>query len=666
MAASLQAQIEEELAGTPELAEFKRRSQPFDPDDYPKPEQQDIMSELERLRTDLAHFHTSIRDARDVRFLRDVMPDKWAKELEIGPNQHIHSRLGHNMILRIVAMATRNPPKFRIDPGGKSEKDQDRARKQTRWCDNLWPNFERAQAKRRAVIDSQCADGLGILEIYRTGSYDKLDVEAQPDEPSREYMRRTEQQYIGASSPYGVRQVDVLAAFWDWDGLEGDPVPVCIFEEDVAEAPMSKVLRSRLSPEKFQEWQAHRIKGATAQPHFNNTGKERPSRYVKKVTYYDRRWYACIVDGVIVDGPTEHGMGFVPVVFYEGMTTGSTNRSERYQGVFWGMEDLEKAINWLTTLDLDNAFTLSKPKIAITQPMNSGEAQRAVTRAPEKVEPISFRNGQVPRLRPGEVPVNLTETFKGFDTSPIRAWIMQLIQISGLNPVAQGESPGSDPAGYAVNALQSAAQANYEVLLDNAARGDADLANKMRKCVRNLGQPWYLTAPMGGRKKSGTAWLGLNPDDVDDTPARATIDPLSDVNRIAVQETKRQANKEGFISRWRVQESYGVEDYDMEDEDILEDTMEAELGRLAIEEAKMAIMEAQGQPMGAPSGLVDQNGQPLPPSGAPTSNTAGGATPAPLNPPTVGPMGAKPGPASQPGTEAGFDRGARPPNAGSV
>lgn len=667
----LTAAIEAELEGTPELRELQREQFPFDPEDYPEPTQADIESYLEVLRTDFSVWHAAVREQRKVRFLKDRMPEKWAKSLEIGPDQHVHSRLGHNMVMRVVANATRNPPKYRVPPSDGKDKDQDRAQKQTRWLNNVWPAFERAKAKRRAVIDNQGGDGLGVIEIYRTGSYNGLDLERRDGEGDGAYLKRTEPLYKGARAPYGIRNVDPLSVFWDEDGTDDDPVCMAYIEEEVAAAPLWRALKRAKGPDEYAKFQEQRTRGKPGQPVYHNSN-ERPSNTVRCIRYYDRRWYAYIVDGVMCDGPTEHGMGFVPLVFYEGMTTGSPNRSERYQGVFWGMSDLELAINWLTTLEIDNAFTLSKPKIAITIPLSSTEAQRHIGSGSQAPKPVDFSGGKVPRLRPGEVPVNLTETFRGHDTAPVRQWLMQLVQISGLNPIAQGESPGSDPAGYAINALQSAAQANYEVLLDNAARGDAALGNKLRALIkRDLKQPWYLTAPMGARRTPGTAWLGLGPDDVDDTPCEVTIDPLSDVNRIAVQQAKRQGNKEGYIARWHVQEAYGIDDYELEDEDILEDTMEAELGRMAIEEAKITILEAQMMQQPQPSGLVDQFGNPLPAStqGPPQ---AAGATPAPPQPPTVGgdaggasaaPFQTQPGAAAQSSSSAlaGFDRGQRPP-----
>lgn len=642
---------------------MRRRAGP-DERAYPRPEPQEILAELERQRTRFAAFHDGIHRGRQVRFLQDEMPAKWAAALEIDRRSHIHSRIGHNMVQRIVALATRNPPRYQVPTAGGSEREEDRARKQERWLNNLWPNIERSKAVRRALIDNQVGDGLGVLEIYRTHSYADLDTARYDGESDRAYLRRTEELYMAAASPYGVRVVDPAAYYWVEDGNHEDPVCMAWIEEELPEPVVYNALLRRLGETGLRDWMAMRLTGVSGDSAYRRRSTSIST--VRSVRYYDRRWFVYLLDGVPVEGPTEHRFGFVPVIHYEGMTSGSPILHERYQGAFWGLHEMESTLNWLLTLQVDNAFVLSKPKIAITQPqpLPGGLPMPSVPS-----EPVDFSGGKVPRLRPGEVPVNLTETFRGHDVQPLVNQLMQLIQLSGLNPIAQGESPGSDPAGYAVNALQAAAQANYEVLLDNAARGDADLGNKLRRLIRDdLRQPWYLTAPLR-RGQRGTAWAGLGPDDITDVPCIVTIDALADVNRIALQQTLRQANKEGYISRERVQEAYAVDDPELENDRILMDAAEAELARLALEEAKAIVYGRQQQATGQGPGLVDQFGNPL--STEQGMPRAAGATPAPPQPPSVGgaatqgsqaPFGERGGPAAMPGqtARAGQDQGRRP------
>lgn len=671
--------LERALADEPELLKMVDRANlPIDPDDYPKPDLEFLTEEHERLKAEWQPFHDLIRAQRVGRFLKDKIPEKWSRQLEIGEDQYVRSRLAHNMILRITALATQNPPRYAVKPSGDKDADEARAKKQAQWLNGLWPSIERARAKRRELIDNQCGDGLGILEIYRTGKYDSITTDEYEDESAPAYKKRMRSQWQRAGDPYAIRRVDPLSSVFDEDLDEDDPTCTWFIEEVVSLPALNRKLRGTMSAEEHEKWRNHELRKRSGSP---TGGTFSPGETATCVRYYDRRWTAYMVDGYMVEEPQEHGLGFVPIVVYEGMTTGSPDRTERYQGVFWGMFDLEQAVNWLTTLDVDNAFVLSKPKLVVTTPLNASEQSRLIQpNALPASAPVDFSGGKAPRLRPGEQIQNLTENFRGHDTGPVVARIMQLIQVSGLNPVAQGESPGSDPAGYAINALQSAAQSNYEVILDNASRGDSQLGNKLRAIIkRELRQPWYLSSlSRRGGRKGGQAWLALEPDDVDDVNCTSVIDPLGAVNRMAIQQALRQGNKEGFVARWRVQEAYGVEDYDMEDDDIAEDALDSELLRMAIEFTKSAILQVE-QGQNPELGLVDAQGNPLGPSGGPggqePQQTANGAQPAPISPPSVGGPAAaasaggfetRPGPAAQSAqtARAGFDQGRRPPGVG--
>ncbi|MFN0145094.1 MAG: hypothetical protein ACKVT1_01175, partial [Dehalococcoidia bacterium] len=640
---------------------------------YPKPAVADILSGLHTQRLDFTAFHDQIREYRNDRYRRTEMPKRWRDELTIGDREHVHSRLGHNMIMRVAAMLTRNPPQFHLEPTGDSEEAEERAKRQERWANNLWPALEQREPKRRRVIDNQVGDGLGIVEIYRTGAYSKLDLKRSESESAAQYLRRTETAYRSAGHPYNIRVIDPLSFFWEQDG---DEICRAWVEQEVARATIEPRLRRQLGEPQFQEWKARAYLAKEGMAKYD-TGRDRPADTVSVIRYVDKGWSALLVDGAFVTEPEPNAIGVVPFVLYEGMSTGSPNRSERFQGVFWGMAELERAVDWLATLELDNGFVLSRPKLVIYRENDTtGGVDRTLlgTKAQPNGEPIDFKGGNVPTLGPGERIVNVTEQFKAHDTRGLRAELMQLIQISGLNPIAQGESPGSDPAGYAINALQSAAQSMYEILSDNGARGDALVFTILRLLIRDeLKQPWGLSSSRGSSRASRAEWLTLGPDDVDDSPPTVKIDPLSDVNRIAVQQALRQGNQEGYISRWRVQQDgYGVQDPDAEDEEIAQDNMKAKLLTLAIDEAMTQVL-ALGQQAAPGPGLVDQFGQPMPSSqGAPVAN---GGAPAPVQPPTVGgaasgassaPFQPGPGPASQqPMTAlAGQDRGQRPPGVG--
>jgi hypothetical protein len=301
------------------------------------------------------------------------------------------------------------------------------------------------------------------------------------------------------------------------------------------------------------------------------------------------------------------------------------------------------------TLDVDNRFTTARPKPVIQSPPS---ASRATSDPTGKPRTLDLSGDAVPYLDPGQVIVDAFEHLRPQGNHEMVSSILGLYQRSGLNPIASGESPGADPAGYTVNSLTQAAQSQYEILLDNFARTLGNIVDFARLVIRDtIKEKVYLSVPMADAKQGGTEWLALGPEDVDETPSVVVIDPLSDANRISVRQSLEQGNKEGFVSHRRVQsDGYGIDDPDAEDDDIAVDSAMADLLEMAKEEAKSRIYGRQ-QPQ-QPSGLVDQNGNPLPPSGQqPTQN---GAQPAQPQPPSVGGQMAaasqgfpKPGPAPQ-------------------
>lgn len=649
-------EIAAELAGTPEESEYRRRLDGEFKRRWPKPTKEDVLEEHTRLQEDAQESWESIREHREMRFGKDVTPEALQRRLIGGTKgtERIRSRLSHNEIMRVTALASRNPPKFHIPVASGDPKDAKRAQAQERWCNNLWPMLERIarQPLRRLVLDHSGGDGYVGVEIYRTKNYDHIGTALTPGESGAAHKKRLEREYAQAGSPYCVRIVDPMALLWDYDD-EG--TYIAIVAERRPLAPVRKALKAKMTDDEFAHWKATR--GGYGATGLMEAGSEVAHMGdVEILRYYDRRWYVEIVDGAMIGEPVEHAFGFVPMVIYEGLPVATPNRSQRYQGVTWHMIDLERALNDLLTLEYDNAIALAKPKLAITQHMDA----RAIDMlGGGDAPPVDFTNPDiVPRLRPGEMPVNLTETFAAHPTDRLRNELKVLWQMSGLNPIAQGESPGSDPAGYTVNTLTASAQSPYEAWLDNVARGDQQLADMFRMLVRDdLRQPWY-NAIHSARIGERPTLAALRPDDVDDIPCEVTIDSLADVNRIAMQQSLRQANAEGYIARRRVQvKGFGVEDPELENEEIIEDKMEAELVLLAIEEAKAEVFATSALAAQQQMQTTGPGGQPLP--------ATQGAQPAPLNPPAVGPTGGGGGPALEPQTaSAGQGRGYAPPGVG--
>src|SRR5690606_31894844 len=156
---------------------------------------------IERLVTDDASYHTDIVANREVRFLHDKLPEKYQRSNKDG--RRFYSRLSNNEILRVTAMQTRNPYKFRVPPRGNGKRARDRAQKQTRWGNQLFPAMERAVGKalRRIAVDAQNSDGRAAFLVYLTDAYDNVDFEQAENEADKDYEERLEGDLVEAGPP---------------------------------------------------------------------------------------------------------------------------------------------------------------------------------------------------------------------------------------------------------------------------------------------------------------------------------------------------------------------------------------------------------------------------------------------------------------------------------
>lgn len=602
---------------------------------YPEPELADIQREKTDLEADFSTYHELVNENRDLRYQRDTLPEKWQQHLKDG--RRVRTRLTHNEIMRVVASQTRNPPRVHYDPAGSGPKARERAEKRSRWMDELLPTFERLSPRplRRRYSDAQASDGLGVVELVLTDAYEKLDTSKrrtvtnpetgdEEEESDKAYLERTEEELKAAGFPLRLRHRDCLSVLWREDD-EG----VCklLFTERKAYREVYAELRKTKSQEQLAQLRLPRPAdpGTPAAA----TAPQELRGEVECITYYDRRWYAYVVEGRIADGPREHKMPGVPAFLFHGMVTSSPNMSEMLQGVTWGMSGIELALNDLLTLGTDTAFAYSKPRIAVKTPADG----RLLMGQDKKPRVLDFSDpSRVEQLNPGQEITDATAGFKPNLPRDVMDTLMGLWQRSGLNPIAQGESPGADPAGYTVNSLMGAAQAMYEVLLDNEARTWGRICDFVGLVIRDtLQEAVYLSVPVSeqGRRGQRREWLRLGPEDIDDTNAIVTIDPLSDANRLAIRQSLTQGYKDKIVPRREVQEKgYGAEDADAWDEEIIEDAAIDQLSALLIEVAKQRVFGIASPPP-EQQVIYGPKGEVI--SGAP------GATPAPPNPSTVGP-----------------------------
>lgn len=645
---------------TEELARLRReRTEELDAC-YPEPDAGAIQRFYERVRSEDATWNESIRNARELRFMKDELPEKYKRASKDG--RRFRTRLSDNEVLRTASIQCRNDYKVKVPAAGASEKALQQSQKQSRWCQQLRQALERKAGKplRRIFVDNQHGDGIGAIEFFLTDAYDRLGLEQRGEEESnRDYLKRTEEQLKRAGMPFGIRPIDKLALFYqeDEDGVSRAVIVERKLRDDwMAEDRLRKLRKSRQRnvDEDGNPIPDPHVAGAPV----DAASSESTGDTVECIRYYDRRWYAYMVEGKLIDCD-EHQLPDCPIILIPGIPTGSPNKSEALQGVTWGMYEMERFLNDILTREWDNAFRFQNPKVVITTPQDGTLMYEDEARTRPTV--LKLDDPEIAQLNPGQQIQNITQGWQSYDTSKVVGVALQMFERSGLNPIASGESPGADPAGYTVNSLQGAAQNLYEVLLDNEARAWEKLCDLARLTVRDtLNETVYLSVPMADNKEGGTEWLALSPDDVDETPTVVYIDPLSDANRLSIRQSLMEGNAKGYIPREMVQrEGFGIEDPRAADKEIAIDAVKMQLLGMAVQEAMMRVQIAQ-QPQMSP--LVDQNGQPMPAS----NPQANGGAPALPQPPTVGAANTQ---ASQGGGGAGFasranagqDRGYRPP-----
>lgn len=603
----------------------------------PKPTVGDIMSGYRQEHSRLNEWRRWAMRERERRTERDETPLHMIRDMKDG--RRFYSKFTDNEINRVVALQTQNPPKAIVPSAGNTATARKNAQIETRWVNQILPTCERVAANpiRRRVVDCQNEIGRAAYELYMTDSYDDVDTERRPIEDpatgevrletAKEANDRLDGEIQSRRPPFGVRYVDGLSLYYRPDDrgvrrawiVEKKPYD----DIDADLRTRGKSLGDYGVPDP----------GAEGWPEETPT----PVPTCTTIRYYDRRWYAYIVDGVAVDGPREHMLSCgVPVFPVLGMVTGNPDAQYAARGICWGMESIELGIDDLMTIALDNARTYRKPKFIIETPLTGDIARDPATGKPIVLD-LSNPNS-VEQMVAGQKLVNVLQGWNPYEQQGLVGQLQQLWVRNGLNPVVQGESPGAATAGYTVNALQGGSTREYENNLENEATALAKLFDAARLVVRDtIGERTFLAAPMK-EDNTGVEWLGLAPDQVTETPCIVEIDPTSEANRLAKRQSLMQGNKEGFIKRSRVQsEGFAIDDTDAEDDAIAIDLAVQQLAQLALQDAMSTVrgMNQQQPQMG--SGLVDQHGNPLPPSGGPP-------------PPQPPPVGAGLAAASQQGT----------------
>lgn len=558
-----------------------------------------------------------INGVRDVRYHRDQLPPKWQDQLE-GATR-IRSNLSNTEIGNARGLLGRNPIKVSIPPIGSLSNAVERANHEQRWCDSLPAALERETGHPliQEVDDALVEGGICAVEVYLTDAYDGIDFNQTKatgdlagdalEETDAEYASRVEAELMTCGLPFGVRPVDPLSLLFDRDqygvyvAVVSERKPYRVVFDDIRKKMTPKQFKSRNYPEPWSEGVAERYTDYTGEG------------MVLTRKYYDRRWYVYMVGSEIVE-VKEHGMPGVPVLIGYGWVTSSPTLGEKYQGVTWGMVGLERALNDRLTLDFDVQVTYSRPLPYIESAVG---AQMIMEQGTNRAKVLDLTRGVI-QLNPGQQLKDATASFKVQRTEGLDI-LMGLFTRSGMNPVAQGESPGTDPSGYAINALQNSAQSRYKPFMDGKQRFWGNVFDFVRLVVRDVvAEDVYITAPMDdANPNSGLEWMKYGPDDVTETPCTVYVDPLDDTNRAAIAAWLGNGVDRGLVPEEELMKrGYGAQSTSEWYRAIDLDAIRRALRSRAVQETLATIdAEAQAQQGTVPQ-LLGPDGQPLPPSTA--------------------------------------------------
>lgn len=572
---------------------------------FPQPELSDIMVIRNRLRERFSKKHNEIKRIREQRYLHDNLATKMQKEMRYG--DRYHSGLTFNEIRLVAGLLTTNRPEFEVLPSGAGTKAAERADQQTRWGNEWLPAMEREFG----AIYYPAADALAeanycAFHLYITGNYDGVDrdLDRREDETPTHYRNRQQRLLVQIGAPIGLTVPDSLAVLYDLDEH------VVMFDERKSRRQVYKWITDNLGAEEAEEWRNPRIgtAGVNAQE-----GTLNDSDSAECLTYYDDRWVAYTVNGIMVREAEEHGFARNPVVIMEGYVSGSRVLEERLAGMVFGQLDDELFINRYLTVHWDITQRTQVPLI-MYQTTGDPRARELVDGHGNPLN-IGMEAGTV--IPAGYQLVDAMKDFRPKDIDPILGILDANYRRKGLNPVAQGEAPGADPSGFALSFMAGHAERPYEVLEESLARGFGEAYDIVRTAIRDhpdITAPWYLSAVVKDNKKGGTEWLRLGEDDIDETPSRVTIDASSASSLAARVQVLYNGVQRGYVPRRHLQtKGYKLPDPTAADAEIRMDRWELKTEGLAQEQALRELAVEFGPPPGPTpgSGIVGPDGQPI-------------------------------------------------------
>lgn len=524
--------------------------------------------------------YTGLTGLRKLRYGQDTTSEKLYRRL--SNDVRVRSMQSHNLIFKVRSLLSRNPMQVSVPAESGSGPAIDRATKETRWANELQKAFARRGTFNpfQESDDAQC-EAFGGWVFFLRDAWDTIDMEpGEGDEdesgkPTKGYEERIGKEKRERGLPFGIRALDPLSTLID-PTEDGEGINAVIIVERKRARPLLEKLRSK------GEDIAERVKAGA----FGGSGFDPNSvdGEFETIQYFDPCWYAYIVEGTEVE-VTKHGLPGVPVFPAWGFITSARNMGDKFQGVSYALQMTEAIANDVLTQEVDSRLTYNRVKLI-------GEAEAGVNEPDEEVLDIQGPDAKL--LPPGYA---LKDAFAGFRSSAVDPAIQTMLGLGAQQSapsVMSGQSPSGDASGYSLNLLTQNAIGPYSPLLDNKATAWGNLVDFIRKTVKyTLRESVPLPiAHTGENGETTVEWLELAPDDISDIPCIVSVDPTSDLEKIAISKWLLEGVNGGYVPPRILQEQgYGSKDASAWDEEIIRAQAKRMYGQSLVQLAYQELMQ---------------------------------------------------------------------------
>lgn len=587
LAGSVRDDIEEELKrqgamledfdSLPESEEAEIEENPFGHLEkyYPKPTASDVTSLRDWLQEYYRPLHegrqlyatnenregqayTGIVGLRKLRYGQDTTSDKLYRRL--SNDVRVRSMQSHNLIFKVRSLLSRNPIQVSVPAESGSGPAISRATKETRWSNELSKAFARRGTFNpfQESDDAQC-EAFGGWVFFLREAWDDIDMEpGEGDEdeggqPTKDYEERIGRQKRERGLPFGIRALDPLSTLIDPTD-DGEGINAAIIVEKKRARPLLEKLKDK-------DTELHeRVKAGA----FGGSGFD-PTSYdgeFETIQYWDACWYVYMVEGTVVT-IEKHGLPGVPVFPAWGFITSARNMGDKFQGVAYALQMTEAIANDVLTQEIDSRLTYNRVK-----PI--AEAEAGVSEPDEEI--MDLQGPELKLLPPGYVVKDLFQGFRSTAVDPSISTMIGLGAQQSAPSVMSGQSPSADASGYSLNLLTQNAIGPYSALLENKANAWGNCVDFIRKTVKyTLRESVPLPIPQTGENGETTVeWLEIAPDEISDIPCLVTVDPTSDLEKIAISKWLLEGVAGDFVPPRILQEQgYGSKDASAWDEEII-------------------------------------------------------------------------------------------------